>query len=87
VAASCHDSGDVRAAQSLGCDFAVVGSIKQTPSHPGGPAMGWAGFAALREEVSLPLYGIGGLSIDDIPQARAHGAQGIAAIRGLWAPA
>ena len=84
VAASCHDLDEVRAAQALGCDFAVVGAIKPTASHPGGAALGWPGFAALREAVSLPLYAIGGLAGDDIAQARRHGAQGIAAIRGLW---
>ena len=46
--------------------------------------MGWEGFAALREAVSLPIYAIGGLSPDDIGEARRHGAQGIAAIRSLW---
>ena len=40
--------------------------------------------ARLRECVSLPLYGLGGLGADDIAQAREHGAQGIAAIRALW---
>ena len=84
VAASCHDADELRAAQALGCDFAVVGAIKPTASHPGGVTLGWGGFAALREAVSLPLYAIGGLGIDDIAQARRHGAQGIAAIRGLW---
>ena len=84
VAASCHGIDELRAADALGCDFAVVGSIKPTPSHPGGSALGWRGFAALREMVSLPLYAIGGLGIDNIAEARRHGAQGIAAIRGLW---
>ena len=84
VAASCHDIDDLRAAQALGCDFAVVGSVKPTPSHAGASALGWAGFSALREGVSLPLYAIGGLGSDDIAQARRHGAQGIAAIRALW---
>ena len=47
--------------------------------------MGWDGFAALREDSDLPIYAIGGLGRDDLPTARTHGAQGIAAIRGLWA--
>ncbi len=38
----------------------------------------------MRERVSLPIYAIGGLGVDDVDIARAHGAQGIAAIRGLW---
>ena len=84
VAASCHSIAELRAAQALGCDFAVVGSIKPTASHPGAVPLGWEGLAALRETVSLPIYAIGGLVPDDIAEARRHGAQGIAAIRGLW---
>ncbi|MBF6025884.1 Nudix family hydrolase [Lysobacter niastensis] len=84
VAASCHDAQELRLAQALGCDFAVVGTVHPTPSHPGGPTLGWDGFAALRESVSIPIYAIGGLGPDDLAEARSHGAQGIAAIRGLW---
>ena len=84
VAASCHNADELRAAQGLDCDFAVVGAIKPTLTHPGGATLGWRGLAALRETVSLPIYAIGGLTPDDIGEARRHGAQGIAAIRGLW---
>ena len=84
VAASCHDADELRLAQELGCDFAVLGAVNETASHPGVPAMGWDGFAALREDVSLPIYAIGGMSPQDVATARRHGAQGVAAIRGLW---
>ena len=84
VAASCHTVEDLRSAQDLGCDFVVVGSLKPTPSHPGEPGIGWDAFARLRETVSLPMYAIGGLGSADLPEARRHGAQGIAAIRAWW---
>ncbi|HEY0504974.1 MAG TPA: Nudix family hydrolase [Lysobacter sp.] len=84
LAASCHGVDDLRAAQALGCDFAVLGTVRPTPSHPGVVGIGWEGFAAMRESVSLPLYAIGGLGPDDVEEARQHGAQGIAAIRSLW---
>jgi 8-oxo-dGTP diphosphatase len=84
VAASCHTSAELRAAQTLGCDFAVVGAINATATHPGAELLGWEGFAAMRETVSMPIYAIGGLDEKDIPEARRHGAQGIAAIRSLW---
>lgn len=84
LAASCHDAAELRRAEDLGCRFAVLGAVAPTPSHPGESGMGWDGFARLREEVSLPIYAIGGLAPDDLPTARAHGAQGIAAIRGFW---
>jgi 8-oxo-dGTP diphosphatase len=85
VAASCHDAESLRLAQALDCDFAVLGSVRTTATHPQATPLGWEGFARLRESVSLPLYAIGGLSPTDIPEARRHGAQGIAAIRSLWA--
>jgi 8-oxo-dGTP diphosphatase len=84
VAASCHDEADLRRAAELGCDFAVLGPVATTATHPGATPLGWAGFARLRERSALPLYAIGGMGLGDIVQARAHGAQGIAAIRGLW---
>lgn len=86
VAASCHSAGDLAHAERLGCDFAVLGHVHPTPTHPGATPLGWTGFAALRELTSLPLYAIGGLGPDDLPAARDHGAQGIAAIRALWGP-
>ena len=84
VGASCHTAEELRAAQALGCDFAVVGAIQPTKTHPEATPLGWEGFASLREAVSLPIYAIGGLGVSDIPEARRHGAQGSAAIRSLW---
>lgn len=84
IGASCHDLGELVRAQELRCDFAVLGPLRATPTHPEARGIGWDAFAALRERVSLPIYALGGLGVDDIATARAHGAQGIAAIRGLW---
>ncbi len=84
VAASCHDAEELSLAETLGCDFAVLGPVQATPTHPGAVGLGWDVFAALRERVSLPLYAIGGVSDEDIVAARSHGGQGIAAIRALW---
>lgn len=87
VGASCHTRADLEAAQALGCDFAVLGPLHATATHPGARALGWDGFARLREQVGLPIYAIGGLGPEDLESARRQGAQGIAAIRALWPPA
>lgn len=84
VGASCHDADDLRHAERIGCDFAVLGPVAATTTHLGAATLGWDGFAALRETASLPLYAIGGMTGDDVAASRAHGAQGIAAIRALW---
>lgn len=82
--ASCHDEAQIDAGVALGCDLLVTGPVLPTASHPGEPGIGWARFERLRERHALPVYAIGGLGPADIATARRHGAQGIAAIRGLW---
>jgi len=84
LAASCHDADELRLAEALGCDFVVLGPVALTPTHPVTRALGWNEFAALREQVALPIYALGGMRVADVSIARAHGAQGIAAIRALW---
>ncbi len=84
LAASCHNASELAKAQALGCEFAVLGPVTATATHPNAEAMGWSNFRALREQVALPIYALGGMRLDDIATARSHGAQGIAAIRGLW---
>ena len=83
VAASCHDAADLAHAERLRCDFAVLGPVHATASHPGATPLGWAAFASMRESSTLPIYGIGGLGLEHLDEARAHGAQGIAAIRAF----
>lgn len=84
VAASCHDSDQLRRAEAIDVDFAVLGPVARTSTHPDRVPIGWDGFASLREAVSLPIYALGGLKAGEVAVARRHGAQGIAAIRGLW---
>lgn len=84
VGASCHNLEELRHAQRLQCDFAVLGPVLHTATHPQAEPIGWAGFEQLREDVSLPIYAIGGLTPEQLETARRHGAQGIAAIRALW---
>ena len=84
VAASCHDEAELRRAQAIGADFVVLGPVRETPSHPGKRVMGWDGFVALREHVSLPIYALGGMDVAQMEIARRLGAQGGAGIRGFW---
>jgi 8-oxo-dGTP diphosphatase len=82
--ASCHDARELEAALVLGADYAFLGPVHTTTSHPGAPGMGWEAFSALVADVPLPTYAIGGLGPDDLKAAWHAGAQGVAAIRSLW---
>lgn len=81
VAASCHDLTELAHAQKIGADFAVLAPVKKTGTHPDAAALGWARFHSLVLEVNIPVYALGGLSRDELEEARRHGAQGIAGIR------
>ena len=84
VAASCHNEAELRQAEAIGVDFVVLGPVGKTPTHVEKAPLGWKNFAQLREHVSLPIYALGGMKPGDHDIARRNGAQGIAAIRGLW---
>ncbi|THF63834.1 Nudix family hydrolase [Pseudothauera nasutitermitis] len=87
VGASCHTRAELERAAALALDYAVLGAVRATPTHPDQPALGWEGFSALAAELPLPVLALGGLGAADMAAARAAGAHGIAAIRGVWGAA
>ncbi|MDQ8031298.1 MAG: Nudix family hydrolase [Bordetella sp.] len=83
VGVSAHTHAEVVHARELGADFAVLGPVLPTASHPGQPAIGWDGFVQHNRDAGLPVFALGGQSPDTLRDAQQHGAHGIAAIRGL----
>jgi 8-oxo-dGTP diphosphatase len=83
-AASCHDAEELRRAEQLGCDFAVLGPVLPTLSHPGAAHLGWEAFARCAAGSSIPVYALGGLRQEDIHLAWRHGAHGVALLRQAW---
>ena len=84
VAASCHNAPELAHAAALELDFAVLGPVRETASHPGLTGLGWQRCAQLLENVSLPVFALGGLRRGDLEAAQQAGAHGIAAIRAAW---
>lgn len=84
VGASCHTAAELEQAARLELDFAVLGPVRPTASHPGAPGIGWEAFARLVAGFPLPVFAIGGLGPADLETAWSHGAHGIAAIRSAW---
>ena len=84
VAASCHTLEELEHAVMLGLDFVVVSPVRATPSHPGVRALTFSGLHDFTERASIPVYALGGMQLTDMETAFRSGAQGIAAIRGLW---
>jgi len=86
VGASCHSADELRRAEALGTDFAVLGPVQMTPTHPEAQLLGWPGFAAAVAETRIPVFALGGLQETNRAQALVNGAHGLAMIRGAWKP-
>lgn len=81
---SCHDADQLAHAAALGADYATLGPVQPTRSHPGRPAMGWEQFEALVAQAVIPVYALGGLGPGEEIAARRLGGQGVAGIRFWW---
>lgn len=82
--ASCHNTAELRRAEELDCDFALLSPVLPTRSHLGTPHLGWESFAEMTAGTSIPVYALGGLAEEDMYVAWQHGAHGIALLRQAW---
>ena len=84
LAASCHNAEELAMAADLGVDFVTLSPVLPTATHPDAQPLGWERARDLIGGVNMPVYLLGGLRPEELPGAFEVGAQGIAAIRGLW---
>lgn len=85
IGASVHNAAELAAASKLGLDYAVLGHVAPTRSHPDLPPLGWDGFRQLAGQGwPLPIYAIGGMTRQDTEQSIISGGQGIAMLRAFW---
>ena len=84
VGASCHAGTALATADALGCDFAVLGPVRPTASHPGATGIGFDGLAREIAATPVPVYALGGVGDDDLAAAEAAGAHGVASMRAAW---
>jgi 8-oxo-dGTP diphosphatase len=81
--ASCHNAEELFQAEQLGMDFAVLGPVLPTLSHPGSATLGWQRFSELIRDCSIPVYALGGMRREDLTTAWEHGGHGVAMMRGI----
>lgn len=84
VGASCHGREELRRAEALGADFAVLGPVQPTPTHADATLLGWPGFTAQAAGARIPVFALGGVQPGDRERALSAGAHGVAMIRGAW---
>ena len=81
---STHTDDDIKQALKIDADFILLSPVKETSSHPGVPGIGWDTFAQKVQSITIPVYALGGMKLEDIEEAKSQGGQGVAAISGFW---
>lgn len=98
---SAHAAEEAAQAAGEGAAWLLLGTIYDTPSHPGRPGAGPALVAAAADAVAraapanqvqhaghpgaTPVVAIGGLTPERVGEVMAAGAHGVAVLRGIWA--
>jgi thiamine-phosphate pyrophosphorylase len=82
VGVSCHSVRDVLEAEPAGADYALLGPIFDTPSKRGyGSPLGLRVVEEAASKAKIPVYALGGITVDTSRSCFEAGAQGVAAIR------
>jgi len=84
VSAACHDARQVLHANRIGVDLLTISPVLPTATHTTAEPLGWSRFRELVAQTTIPVYALGGMTVDNLTEARNAGAYGIAAIRSLW---
>jgi thiamine-phosphate pyrophosphorylase len=80
---STHDPQQAERAQADGADYVAVGSIFPTGTKAQFQLVGTALLRRLRPKISVPLVAIGGITVDNVDEAIAAGADGVAVISAV----
>lgn len=83
VGKSTHSLDQAVAAQHEGADYIGFGPIFATPTKPDYDPIGLNDIKRVHAEVTLPIFCIGGIKIDNLEQVIAAGAQRVVTVSGL----
>ena len=85
IGRSVHDATGARDAASQGADLLVVGSVFDSPTHPGQAPAGVGIVRGTADVSDVPVVGIGGITAPNAGEVIAAGAAGVAVISGILA--
>ncbi len=86
IGASVHSLEAARLAEQDGADFLLFGPVYDTPSkRPYGPPQGVAALMRVVQNVSIPVFAIGGVTPERVGELRKSGGHGVAVISAILA--
>lgn len=80
TSAAVHAYADLKRAEEADLDFVYLSSVNKTRSKPQAEPLGWQKFSDIVSRAKIPVYALGGMTPQDIRQAKRCGAQGVAGI-------
>lgn len=83
IGASCHSVEDALEARALGCSYITAGHVFETDCKKGLPGRGLNFLRNVCAAVNIPVYGIGGIDAENIPEVRKAGASGACLMSSL----
>jgi thiamine-phosphate pyrophosphorylase len=84
IGVSTHSIEEAKDAERAGADFVLFGPVYFTPSKAGfGEPQGLAALKKIVENLSLPVYAIGGIKPGNIPEVKRTGVRGVALISAI----
>ena len=83
IGKSTHGFEQAVAAQREGADYIGFGPIFATPTKPDYQPIGITGIKRVHNEVTAPIFCIGGIKIDNLGEVMAAGAKRVAIVSGL----
>lgn len=83
LGASCHSLEEALEAERLGCTYIIAGHIFATDCKKGLPGRGLDFLKSICENVSIPVYAIGGINGENIADVCNAGAKGACVMSGF----
>lgn len=80
VGRSVHSVAEVAGARHQGADYAILGPVFPTATHPGATVLG----PGQLPNMGIPVVAIGGITLERVRTVRSAGYYGVAAIRAIW---
>jgi thiamine-phosphate pyrophosphorylase len=84
IGVSTHTFEEAKAAEQSGADFILFGPVYFTASKAVyGSPQGLSALKTIVDNVSLPVYAIGGITLENVESAKNTGARGVALISAV----
>jgi len=83
IGCSTHTISQAKKAVSEGADYISVGPIFKTPIKADYKAVGLKFFKRVRQETELPVFGIGGIGLNNVKEVIKSGADRVAVVRAI----